>query len=104
MGTLLQDVRYGFRILVKNPGFTGVAVLTLALGSGINTAVFSVVDSFLLRPLPVDDPSQITILDRPQKQGFALPLFSVLDYRNLRNQTTNAFSRIFYHLSQFDNL
>jgi len=104
MGTLLQDVRYGLRMLVKNPGFTGVAVLTLALGIGINTAVFSVVDSFLLRPLPVDDPSQITILDRPQKQGFALPLFSILDYRDLRDQTTDAFSGMFCHLSRFDGL
>src|SRR5262252_2523678 len=104
MGTLLQDVRYGLRMLVKNPGFTGVAVLTLALGIGINTAVFSVVDSFLLRSLPVDDPSQITILDRPQKQNFALPLFSILDYRDLRDQTTDAFSGMFCHLSRFDGL
>src|SRR5215813_7661139 len=104
MGTLMQDVRYGLRMLIKNPGFTAVAVLTLALGIGINAAVFSVVDSFLLRPLPVGDPKQITILDFPQKQGFALPLFSIPDYRDLRDQTTNVFSGMFSYLSRFDGL
>ena len=100
----LQDVRYGVRQMSRSPGFTAVAVLTLALGIGANTAIFSVVDSFLLRPLPVADPGQITVLDSPQKQGFALPLFSIPDYRDLREQTSNVFSGMFSYLSRFDGL
>ena len=56
---MFQDLRYGIRMLTKNPGFTFVAVLTLALGIGVNTAVFSLIDAIYLRELKVADPASL---------------------------------------------
>jgi hypothetical protein len=61
METLLADVRHSFRVLIKSPGFTIVAILALALGIGANTAIFSVIDRVLLAPLPFPDSERIML-------------------------------------------
>src|SRR6266849_5213601 len=63
MHTLFQDVRYALRMLVKNPGFSAIAILSLALGIGANTTIFTVVNAILLNPLPVKDISRVVEID-----------------------------------------
>ncbi|MBO0799048.1 MAG: ABC transporter permease, partial [Blastocatellia bacterium] len=70
METLWQDLRYGARMLARNPGFTLVVVLTLALGLGANTAIFSVVDAVLLRPLPFKDPDRLIMISETKLPQF----------------------------------
>src|SRR6476661_701572 len=86
---MFQDVRYAIRTLLKAPAFTVVVVLTLALGIGANTAIFSLTDQVLLRMLPVKSPEQLVLLDGPgafSGRTFNNGTFSYPMYRDFRDQ------------------
>ncbi len=86
METLWQDVRYGARMLLRSPDFTLVAVLTLALGIGANTAIFTVVNAVLLRPLPYPQPERLVLLTEHWAR-FPILSVSYQNYKDWRDQS-----------------
>src|SRR5690348_6021259 len=98
MGTLLQDIRYGLRILAKNPGFTAVAIVTLALGIGANTAIFSVVNEVLLKPLPYQNPNRLVVVsEQNPEHGWYRNIVSAANFVDWRKQT-----RVFTEMAAAD--
>ncbi len=96
--TLLHDLRYGLRMLRKTPGFTAVAVLTLALGIGVNTAIFSVVNALVLRPLPVERPKELAFLENAHYgPGQSFP-----NYKDLRDRNQTFAGLIGYRIAPME--
>jgi predicted permease len=91
--TLIKDLRYGLRRLTKSPGFTFVAVISLTLGIGANTAIFSLLNTALLRPLPVERPAQIVSLANAGGGGF--PTISYPNYKDLRERGGEVFDGLY---------
>src|SRR5580658_171421 len=89
-----KDIQYAFRTLTKNPGFAIIGIVTLALGMAVNTTLFSVINGFLLRPLPVPHPEQITVLALQQSSLPGNHHFSYPVFEDLRDQS-GSFANIF---------
>jgi len=100
MRTLIQDIRYGMRMLLKNPAMTTVAALTLALGIGANTTIFSAVNGLMLRPLPVANADRLVVFDgRAQGAPSSFGQFPFPDFQDIRSQADGFSDVIGYTLS-----
>ena len=96
--TLAHDVRYALRSLYKSPGFTAVVILILALGIGANTAVFTVVNGVLLRPLPFPDPARLFLISYGPREGPFGARFGLADYHYLEFRRQD---QLFEHVASF---
>ena len=91
MNHLWQDVRYGIRMLLNKPGFTAAAVLVLALGIGANSAVFSLINAFLLKPLAIPKPEELRgLYSRDTKHPDTYRAFSFPNYVDIRDTTPSS--------------
>src|SRR5579864_7585167 len=99
MGTLFQDIRYGIRMLMKNPAMTLVAALTLALGIGANTTIFSAVNGLMLRPLPVANAERLVVFGAQSQAANPYSAFSFPDFQDIRSQADGFSDVIGYTLS-----
>src|SRR5438552_2429446 len=99
MASFWQDLRYAFRAFGKSPWFASLAVVTLALGIAVNTSIFSIINGFLMRPMPVPHPEQLTVLSLQQAGDKSLQSFSCPDYLDLRDQSSSFSDIIAYRVT-----
>ena len=101
---LSQDLSYAFRMMRRSPGFTAIAILSLGLGIGVNTTIFSMVNMMVLRPLAATDPDRLVVLDLKQKTTFPTPIFSYPEYCDIRELAGESFSELLAFRAGLDGL